>query len=379
MSEPRPFTIAVPDADIEDLRRRLAATRWPEAEAVDDLSQGIPLAYVQEVCDYWRDGYDWRRCEAMLNAHPNFLVEIDGLDIHFQHVRSPHEGATPMMITHGWPGSIVEFQKVIAPLTDPTDHGGSAGDAFHLVIPSLPGYGWSGKPARAGWGVERIASAWHDLMTLLGYESWVAQGGDWGSAVTTEIGIQARGGCRAIHTNMPTARPVPELMDDLSADETRAIEALKYYQQWDSGYSKQQSTRPQTIGYSLVDSPAGLAAWILEKYWSWTDCGDHVENALTRDELLDNLSVYWFTASGASSARLYWESFNRDRSGTVELPTACSIFPREILRTSRRWAETRYKDIRYWNDLDRGGHFAAFEEPDLFVGEMRAAFAAITA
>ena len=285
MSDIRPFTIAVPDEHIDDLRRRLAATRWPEAEAVDDLTQGIPLAYVQEVCQYWRDDYDWRRCEAALNSHPNHIVEIDGLDIQFQHVRSPHDDATPLVLTHGWPGSIVEFQKVIGPLSDPTAHGGTAADAFHLVIPSLPGYGWSGKPAKAGWGVERIATAWHELMTTLGYDSYVAQGGDWGSAVTTMIGAQDLGGCKAIHTNMPTVRPTPDLMADLTPTEQQAIEAAKYYQDWDSGYSKQQSTRPQTVGYGLVDSPAGQAAWILEKFWGWTDCGDHVENALTRDEV----------------------------------------------------------------------------------------------
>ena len=261
------------------------------------------MGYVQDVCAYWRDSYDWRRCEARLNAHPNHLVEIDGLDIHFQHVRSTHDDATPLVLTHGWPGSIVEFQKVIGPLTDPTAHGGTAADVFHLVIPSLPGFGWSGKPTRAGWGVERIANAWHSLMTTLGYDSFVAQGGDWGSAVTTMIGAQDLGGCKAIHTNMPTVRPTPDLLNDLSPAERQAIEAAKYYQEWDSGYSKQQSTRPQTVGYGLVDSPAGLAAWILEKFWGWTDCGDHVENTLTRDELLDNVSIYWFTATAASSAR----------------------------------------------------------------------------
>ena len=378
MSDIRPFTIAVPDEDIDDLRRRLAATRWPEAEAVDDLTQGIPLAYVQEVCQYWRDDYDWRRCEAGLNAHPNFIVEIDGLDIHFQHVRSPHDDATPLVLTHGWPGSIVEFQKVIGPLTDPTAHGGTAGDAFHLVIPSLPGYGWSGKPTAAGWGVERIATAWHELMTTLGYDSFVAQGGDWGSAVTTMIGAQDLGGCKAIHTNMPTVRPTADLLTDLTPQEQQAIEAAKFYQDWDSGYSKQQSTRPQTLGYGLVDSPAGQAAWILEKFWRWTDCGDHIENALTRDELLDNVSVYWFTATAASSARLYWESFGKFREGLVTMPTGCSIYPHEIIRSSRRWAESKYTDIRYWNELDRGGHFAAFEQPDLFVSELRAAFAVLT-
>ena len=372
MTEIRPFTIDVPQADVDDLRERLGRTRWPEAETVDDWTQGIPLAYTQELCAYWADGYDWRRCESGLNAHPNFLTEIDGLDVHFQHIRSPHSDATPMIVTHGWPGTIVEFQKVIAPLTNPTEHGGSADDAFHLVLPSLPGYGWSGKPSRAGTGVGRIAEMWDDLMGRLGYDSYVAQGGDWGAAVTTFIGMQNRGRCRAIHTNMPVAGPTPESLESPTPQEVSAMEALGHYDRWDSGYSKQQSTRPQTLGYGLVDSPAGQAAWIAEKFWAWTDCDGHPENALTRDEILDDISAYWFTATGASSARLYWESFAQFGDGTVDMPTGCSIFPKEIIRCSRRWAEQRYTDIVYWNELDEGGHFAAFEQPATFVDEMRA-------
>jgi pimeloyl-ACP methyl ester carboxylesterase len=373
----RPFTIEVPDAAIEDLRDRLARTRWPDAEPVDDWSQGIPLAYTQELCDYWATEYDWRRFESEINAYDNFLTEIDGVDIHFLHVRSPHEDATPMVLTHGWPGSVEEFMQVIEPLTNPTEHGGTADDAFHLVIPSLPGYGWSGKPTEPGKGIAWIATAWNTLMVRLGYDSYVAQGGDWGSAVTTFIGMQDLGNARAIHTNMPVAGPTPESLADPTPQEAAALEGLGHYDKWDSGYSKQQSTRPQSLGYGLVDSPAGQCAWIAEKMWAWTDNDGHPESALTRDQILDNISIYWFTASGASSARLYWESFADFGSGEVTVPTGCSIYPKEIIRCSRRWAEQRYQNIQYWNELDKGGHFAAWEQPDLFVAEMRAAFSVL--
>ena len=370
--EIRPFTIDIPDAAIEDLRERLARTRWPEREPVDDWSQGIPLAYVQELCDHWQTEHDWRRLEAELNSRGNSITTIDGLDVHFLHVPSPHEGATPMILTHGWPGSVVEFLGVIDPLTDPTAHGGDADDAFHLVIPSLPGYGWSEKPATTGTGVERIAGMWNTLMVRLGYEDYVAQGGDWGSLVTDMIGAQNLGNVRAIHTNMPVAGPTPESLENPTDTEQAALAALTHYMDQDSGYSKQQSTRPQSLGYGLVDSPAGQCAWIAEKMWAWTDNDGHPESALHRDQILDNISVYWFTASGASSARLYWESIGKFGSATVDIPTGCSIFPKEIIRSSRRWAEQRFTDIRYWNELDRGGHFAAWEQPELFVAEMRA-------
>lgn len=370
----RPFVIAVTDAEIDDLRDRLRRTRWPEAETPDDWSQGIPLAYLQEVCEYWAEDYDWRRAEAQLNARPNYITTLNGLDVHFQHIRSAHSDALPMIITHGWPGSILEFEKVIDPLVSPENHGVDAADAFHVVVPSLPGYGWSSKPSVPGVGVPKIARMWDDLMRRLGYVDYVAQGGDWGSAVTTLIGMQNLGACRAIHTNMPVASPPPEVLNEPTDTETAAMESLGYYDKWDSGYSKQQSSRPQTIGYSLVDSPAGLAAWILEKFWSWSNRGASPEDCFGRDELLDNVSLYWFTATGASSARLYWESFADFGQGTVDIPTACSIFPNEIIRASRRWAATRYTDIRYWNEVDRGGHFAAFEQPELFVSELRAAF-----
>ncbi|MEM7410499.1 MAG: epoxide hydrolase family protein [Myxococcota bacterium] len=372
----RPFRIEASDEELDDLRRRLRTTRWPEAEAVDDWSQGIPLAYVQEVCAYWAEKYDWRDREARLNRFPQFQTEIEGLDIHFIHVRSPHENALPLVITHGWPGSIVEFQKVIEPLTDPTAHGGDAGDAFHVVCPSLPGYGFSSKPATSGTGVERIADLWAALMARLGYDRYVAQGGDWGAMVTTRIGIQDTQHCAGIHLNMPIAPPDPETMNDLTPGEQAALASIQHYQQWDSGYSKQQSTRPQTLGYGLVDSPTGQAAWVLEKFWAWTDCDGHPENVLTRDELLDNVMLYWLPGNAASSARLYWESFGSEGAALdpVTIPTGCSIFPKEIFRSSRRWAEKRFTDLRYWNELEKGGHFAAFEVPETFVNEVRSCF-----
>ena len=366
------FEIAVPDADLTDLTERLARTRYPDAEAVDDWSQGIPLAYVREVADYWADGYDWRAREVHHNQFPQYRTDLDGLGVHFIHRPSPHEGALPIVITHGWPGSVVEFHKVIDALADPTAHGGDAADAFHVVCPSLPGYGFSDKPGRAGTGVAQIAEMWDRLMVRLGYDRYVAQGGDWGAAVTTYIGMQNRGHCQAIHTNMPVAGPDPATMDDLTEVEQAALESFAHYDRWDSGYSKQQSTRPQTLGYGLVDSPVGQMAWILEKFWAWTDCDGHPENILGRDELLDNVMLYWVTASGASSARLYWESFADFGSGTVDMPTGCSLFPKEIIRSSQRWAQHRYQNIIYWNELDKGGHFAAFEQPEVFVDELRA-------
>ena len=369
-----PFRIEASDAELEDLKRRLQTTRWPEPAPVDDWSQGIPLAYVQEVCAYWAEKYDWRVREARLNAFPQFRTPIDGLGIHFVHVRSPHADALPLVISHGWPGSIVEFHKVIEALARPTEHGGDARDAFHVVCPSLPGYGFSDKPREPGWGVDKIGELWDRLMLRLGYERYVAQGGDWGAMITTAIGVQNRGHCAGIHLNMPIALPDPATMNELTEAEQATLAALQHYEQWDSGYSKQQSTRPQTLGYGLVDSPAGQAAWILEKFWSWTDCDGHPENVLTRDELLDNVMLYWLPATAASSARLYWESFRQPSMDEVTLPTGCSIFPKEILRTSRRWAEKRFRHIVHWNELDRGGHFAAFERPDVFIDEVRTCF-----
>ena len=369
-----PFAIRATDEALDDLRRRLHATRWPEAQTVDDWSQGIPLAYVQEVCAYWAEKYDWRAREQRLNAVPQFRTQLDGLGIHFLHVRSPHANALPLVITHGWPGSVVEFLKVIGPLTDPTAHGGEARDAFHVVCPTLPGYGFSDKPTRAGWGVQRIADAWASLMARLGYARYAAQGGDWGAMVTTCIGAQDPQHCAGIHLNMPIVAPDPATLNDLTPAEQSALAGMQHYPQWDSGYSKQQSTRPQTLGFGLVDSPAGQAAWILEKFWAWTDCNGHPENVLTRDELLDNVMLYWLPAAGASSARLYWESFGKPPFDPVTVPVGCSIFPKEIFRSSKRWAEKRFANLVYWNELERGGHFAAFEQPDAYVAEVRACF-----
>lgn len=367
-----PFEINIPDAEIDDLHRRLAATRWPDEEPVSDWSQGIPRGYLREVVAYWGEKYDWRAREARLNSFPQFKTDIDGVGIHFIHVRSPEPNAMPLVLTHGWPGSVVEFQKVIGPLSDPVAHGGKAEDAFHVVCPSLPGYGFSDKPTTTGWGVGKIADAWSVLMQRLGYDRYAAQGGDWGAMVTTCIGAQDPEHCLGIHLNMPIAPPTPESMADLSDFEKSAIEGITHYNDKDSGYSKQQSTRPQTIGYGLVDSPAGQAGWILEKFWSWMDCDGHPENVLTRDELLDNVMLYWLPGTGASSARLYWESFNTPPFDPVDVKVAASIYPKEIFRSSERWVKARFPTLVYYNQLDRGGHFAAFERPEVFVDEVRA-------
>ena len=371
----KPFRIAVSDAVLEDLKARLRHTRWPEAELVEDWSQGAPLKWMQEVCGYWADAYDWRAREARLNRFAQFTSVIDELDIHFLHVRSPHAEAMPLIITHGWPGSIVEFHKVIEPLANPTAHGGKAADAFHVVCPSLPGFGFSAKPRTTGWGVDRIAAAWAVLMQRLGYARYGAQGGDWGSAVTTSLGAQDAQHCAGIHVTLAMgARPTN--LDSPGADAVRALAGAKYYADWDSGYSKQQSTRPQTLGYGLTDSPAGQAAWILEKFWAWTDCNGHPENILQRDELLDNVMLYWVTATAASSARLYWESFGPKRRANhvVTVPTGVAVYPKEIVAPVRGWMESSYTNIRHWQEMPRGGHFAAFEQPELFVEDVRAYF-----
>ena len=370
----RPFRIETPEADLVDLHERLARTRWPEAETVDDWSQGIPLTYTRALCDYWDAGYDWRATEERLNELPQFVTEIDGLDIHFVHVRSPHPGALPIVLTHGWPGSFIEFEKAIGPLVDPLAYGGDAADAFDVVCPSLPGYGFSAKPTKPGWSVERIARAWATLMERLGYGRYGAQGGDWGAMVTASLGHQDPAHVAGIHLNMPLAAPGSFDLTDLTPEEVAALESFADHRSWGTGYSKEQSTRPQTVGYGLVDSPVGQAAWIIEKFCAWSDCDGHPEHVFTRDELLDNVMLYWLPAAGASSARLYWESFVRPGFDEVTVPTGCSIFPKEIMRMSRRWAATRFTDIRYWNELDRGGHFAAFEQPVVFVDEVRSFF-----
>ena len=371
----RPFRIEVPDDVLDDLRARLARTRWPEAECVDDWSQGIPLAYTRALADYWAHDYRWRERETALNRFDQFVTDIDGLDIHFIHQRSPHDDAFPLLITHGWPGSIVEFHKVIEPLTNPPS--GRAEDAFHVVCPSLPGYGFSGKPTRTGWGVEKIAEAWEALMLRLGYERYGAQGGDWGSAVTTQIGRSSAGHCAGIHLNMPIGRPTPEAMKNPTPDEQKALAALAQHREWGTGYSKEQSTRPQTLGYGLVDSPVGQMAWIVEKFCAWMDCDGNPENVLSRDELLDNVMLYWVTGAGASSARLYWESFRgMGHPQRVEVPTGVASFPFEILPAPRSWCEPVY-NITHWTTMPRGGHFAALEQPELYVDDVRAFFATV--
>jgi pimeloyl-ACP methyl ester carboxylesterase len=374
----RPAPIAVPDADLDDLRDRLRRTRWPEKETVDDWSQGIPLAYVQELCATWQDDYDWRRCETELNGFEQLRFDDVGpggapLGIQVLHAPSPEPGALPVVFTHGWPGSVVEFLDVIEPLRDPAAHGGDPADAIHVVCPSLPGYGFSDRPAEPGWNVEYIAESWGRLMTALGYERFGAQGGDWGSAVTTRIGVQLAERCAGIHLNMVSAGPGKD-PGELTEAEQASLARLEEHRKWGMGYSTQQSTRPQTLGYGLVDSPAAQAAWIVEKVWAWADHEGHPEDAIERHRLLDNVMHYWLPGTGASSGRLYWESFRSFGQGDVTVPSGMSIFPGEIFTPSRRWAERRFTDIRHWNELDRGGHFAAFEEPELFVDEVRTFF-----
>jgi pimeloyl-ACP methyl ester carboxylesterase len=370
----RPFKAAVPQAALDDLRLRLDMARWPERETVDDASQGVPLAKLQALVAYWKSGYDWRAAEAKLNAWPQFTTHIDGVGIHFLHVRSKHANALPIVLTHGWPGSVFEFLKTIGPLVDPTAHGGRAEDAFHVVIPSLPGYGFSGKPRATGWGLPRIARAWSELMARLGYTRWVAQGGDWGAGVTTWLAKQHAPGLAAVHLNLPILFP-PPLEGTPNAEEQVAIAQLIAFDQNKSGYAKLQGTRPQTIGYALADSPVAQAAWILEKLAEWSDNGGDVESVLSRDDILDDITLYWLTDSAASSARLYAESFATDFSTQkLDLPVAVSLFPGELYQPPRVWAERAYSKLIYWNKAPRGGHFAAFEQPALFASELRAAF-----
>ncbi|MEC7370546.1 MAG: epoxide hydrolase [Pseudomonadota bacterium] len=377
MSKVSPYIIETSDQELADLKLRLAMTRWPDKETPADWSQGIPLAYMKELKDYWESDYDWPDRLAKINQWPGYKTELQGLNIHFQHIRSNEARARPLLMTHGWPGSIIEFQKVIAPLIDPVNHGGKAEDAFHLVLPSLPGFGFSDKPREPGWGIDKIAAVWDELMVRLGYSHYLAQGGDWGSIVTTAIAVQNLGHCQGIHVTMPMAAPDPDTMSDLSELEQECLAAYQFYQDSDSGYSKQQSTRPQTLGYGLADSPTGQAGWIIEKFYQWMDCQGHPENIVTRDELLDNVMMYWLPDAGASSARIYWESFGSNRldQPAVEIPVGTSIFPKEIFKTSERWAKKRFKQLVYFNVLSEGGHFAAFEQPATFVTELRNCFA----
>jgi len=382
----RPFHVDVPEDELAELRDRIAATRWPSKELVSDRSQGVQLATLQELARYWEAKYDWRKAEAKLSALPQFTIEIDGVDIHFIHVRSAHENALPLIMTHGWPGSVMELIDSVGPLTDPTAHGGSAEDAFHLVLPSLPGYGFSGEPAEIGWDLARTARAWAELMRRLGYTRYVAQGGDVGAGVTDAMGRQAPDGLIAIHTNLLVTAlggPMPTSTDD----ERAAAAQLGTFQKSGNGYFVEMATRPQTIGYALLDSPVALAAWMIDHD---TDAYYKIASAfvdgkpsgnLTRDNVLDNITAYWLTGTGASAARSYWEAYGpdapaagRDPLPATQIPFAFTTFPGEIWRTPRSWVEASYPNVVYFNEVDRGGHFAAWEEPELFATEVRAAF-----
>lgn len=373
-----PFKVDIPESQLDDLRQRLALTRWPEKETCSDWEQGIPLEYTRELAQYWATDYDWRRFEQKINNWPQFITCIDDIDVHFIHVKSKHENALPLIISHGWPGSVVEFHKIIDALVDPTAHGGSADDAFHVVAPCLPGFGFSGKPETTGTSVEKIGSMWGQLMARLGYDSYVAQGGDWGSMITLSIGQTQAQHCKGIHVNMPLVIPDPDTMADLTEAEQGALEDMGKYTEQGSGYSKQQSTCPQTLGYGLADSPVGQMAWVVEKFYMWTDCEEngtrHPENVLSKDELLDNVMFYWLNNTSASSGRLYWESFNSANLDPINMPVGCSIFPKELFRCSRRWAEKRFTNLIHFNELDKGGHFAALEQPVTFLEEVRSCF-----
>jgi pimeloyl-ACP methyl ester carboxylesterase len=388
----RPFRVSIPEAELVDLRRRIAATRWPGRETVNDRSQGVQLAKLQVLMRYWGTDYDWRKAEAKLNALPQFITTINDVDIHFIHVRSPHPNALPVIITHGWPGSVIEQLKIIDPLTNPTAHGGRAEDAFDVVIPSLPGYGFSGKPAGAGWDPDHIARAWAEMMKRLGYTRYVAQGGDWGSPVSSEMARQAPTGLLGIHINLPATVP-PEVGAALAAggpapagtseNERTVFEALRTYARTgSSAYFTMLTARPQTVGYGMTDSPAGLAAWVLVHpgFAQWT-FGADPEKLPTRDDVLDNIALYWLTNSATSAGRLYWETGGRSaiqaaawKTTEISLPVAITVFPEDVYRAPETWARRAYRNLIYFHEADRGGHFAAWEEPQLFSAELRAAF-----
>ncbi|MFL6240557.1 MAG: epoxide hydrolase family protein [Actinomycetes bacterium] len=385
----RPFSVAIPEGAVADLRRRIAATRWPSRQLVEDRSQGVHLATMQAVCRYWASDYDMGRVAARLNALPQFVTEIDGVDIHFLHVRSRHEDALPLIMTHGWPGSVIEMLDAIGPLTDPTAYGGAAGDAFHLVLPSLPGYGFSAEPVEVGWDLGRTARAWVELMRRLGYTGFVAQGGDVGAGVTDAMGRMAPEALFGIHTNLLVpALNDPAALPSGTDEEGAALAAIKTFQSSGDGYFVEQSTRPQTIGYALLDSPAALAAWMIDHD---TDAYFKISRAfvdgqptgnLTRDHILDNITTYWLTGTGASAARSYWEAYGPDAPAAqnpsppapVPVPVGFTSFPGEIWRTPRSWAESAYPTLNYFHQADRGGHFATWEEPELFAAELQAAF-----
>ena len=372
----RPFKPSISTEILEDLIQRLKRTRLPEAETVEDWSQGVPLSYQAELLNYWTNDYDFSRLERRLGAFDNFVTDIDGVEIHFIHKRSQHTAATPLLITHGWPGSVLEYLDILDALTDPTQHGGSPEDAFHVVLPALPGFGFSGKPRDTGTGVPKIANLWETLMSRLNYSEFHAHGGDWGSIVTQAVLLQEETACTAGHCTLPIVLPDETTLGDPQPDELDALESFQFYNNWDSGYSKQQSTRPQTLGYGLADSPSGQMAWIVEKFAFWMDCERngfrHPENVLSKDQLLDNVTMYWATNSAASSARLYWESFNTPNLNSITRPMALSVFPKEIMRTSERWARARFHNLVHFNNqFERGGHFAALEVPDTLVSELR--------
>ncbi|MEF3128708.1 epoxide hydrolase family protein [Rhizobium leguminosarum] len=386
----RPFSVSFPDTELADLRQRVLATRWPDKEQVSGNSQGVQLATMQQLAKYWAKEYDWRKVETRLNALPNFITEIDGLDIHFIHVRSKHENAMPMIVTHGWPGSIIEQLKIIGPLTDPTAHGGAASDAFHLVIPSLPGYGFSGKPTAVGWNPPKIAKAWAVLMHRLGYSEYVAQGGDWGNAVTENMALQQPPGLLAIHTNMPATVPMAISASlaagsppkGLSPEELNAWNQLDYFNKNGLGYAIEMNNRPQTL-YSIVDSPTGLAAWMIdhddrsEKLIARVFAGE--SEGLSRDDVLDNVTLYWLTNTAISSARLYWDNAHHPSGGFfdargIKIPVAVTAFPDELYTAPKNWAEKAYPKLIHYNKAPKGGHFAAWEQPEFFCEEMRASF-----
>jgi len=384
----RPFRVKIPDAVLSDMRRRIAMTRWPEPENVKDHSQGVQIEKLRPLVAYWGGAYDWRRIEAKFNALPQFITEIDGLDIQFMHIRSKHADAMPLIMTHGWPGSPLELLKTIGPLTDPTAHGGKAEDAFHLVLPTYPGYGFSGKPTDLSWGPEHVARAWDVLMQRLGYDKYVSQGGDWGAIISEIMAVQAPKGLLGIHINMPGTVP-PDVLRlirnrepppaSFSEAEKTAFKGLEYFYRKGFGYAEMMNTRPQTLGYSLADSPVGLLAFFYDKFDEWTDSGHAPLKALTRDEILDDVTFYWVTNTGTSSSRSYWDAAQGgggpfDAFDIQKVPIAVTVFPGEIYRAPKSWGEQSFKKLIYWNEVDKGGHFAAWEQPDLFAVELRAAF-----
>ncbi len=377
-----PFHLAVPQSELNDLKDRIARTRWPSRETVQDTSQGPPLAKLRALAGHWCDGYDWRRCEALLNGFGQFRTEIDGLGVHFLHIRSPEPNALPLVVTHGWPGSVLEFRDVIGPLTDPVGHGGEARDAFHLVVPSLPGFGFSDKPTAPGWNIGRIADAWTTLMRRLGYDRWGAQGGDWGAGVTTALGYMAPPGLVGIHLNMVMFQPTEEERATATPEEQRMLAMAQRYDEQFSGYYKLQNMRPQSIGFSLADSPVGLAAWIYALFQDVSDSDSNPESVFTLDEMIDDIMLYWLPNSGPSSVRLYWEGAQAMKLGgmpstPMPTPTGISMFPGEQLRLSRRWAEPRFAKLVHFNEPASGGHFAALEQPAAFVDEVRRTFSSL--